>query len=155
MRLACLCRPVRLSYWRRAGRTDASGSSRGSSADGDAETVNLRGSRAETVNLRGLGAETVNLRGPGAGPAPASGAAGHEAAPADDPTVIVSRAPRPAFGRAFASSARSGPRRLGAHVLQCCFKQPQRQDIYMAKRVSMTSSYVSVFLAGMVAWQCP
>ena len=66
----------------------------------------------------------MNLRGaavrPSADPAPASAGVGLEVAQADDPTVIVSRAPRLAFGRAFASSTRSGPRRLGAQVLQCC-----------------------------------
>ncbi|KAK9842292.1 hypothetical protein WJX81_004955 [Elliptochloris bilobata] len=80
------------------GRTDASGSSRGSSADGDAETVNLQGA--------------VPQPNPPPDAAAADAAAGVAAA-LDDPTVIVSRAPRPAFGRAFTSGPLGGPRRLG------------------------------------------
>jgi len=87
-----------------AGRTDASGSSRGSSADGDAETVDLQGRAALRANPD-----------PGAAPGAPAHAGGAAAAAAEDPTVIVSRAPRPAFGRAFAAGgAKGGPRRLGA-----------------------------------------
>ncbi len=89
-----------------AGRTDLSGSSRGSSADGDAETVDLQGRAALRANPN-----------PGTTPgAPVHpGGAVAAAAAAEDPTVIVSRAPRPAFGRAFAAAgAKGGPRRLGA-----------------------------------------
>lgn len=107
----------------RAGRTDVSSSSTsGSSANGEAETLNLK--------LRASSAKMA-----AAGPSTASGATVQLHASHEEPTVVVNRTARPGIGRsAFSGGLRAGPRRTGGaqrhrYFMPACSLQDQTAGV--------------------------